>query len=418
VYLKSALVANYTKNHATGEYLYPRHAGDKIPVIKMTNTNLNIAFNTFLNTKFSATHTNRTGFNVTGLFYDLDYRLHPDLYSNPGYPPTNGMVDYAKGNGRSVALSAFSQSSLRLGSRLTANIGMHATYFSLNGKATVEPRVGVRWQVVPKHAIALAYGKHSRRESIDYYFVEANGEFPNKRLDFGKAHHVVLSYDWSVSEHLRLKVEPYFQALYDIPVEKGGMMSLINYSDFLQMLPALDNSGKGRNYGIDATLERYLHDGYYYLLTASAFSSRYAGGDGVWRNTRLNRNYIVNALGGKEWKVGRQKQNILNVSLRFTVQGGERYIPFDEAASIATKSAVLDNTRAYDPQQSPGFIAHFTVGYRINRERLSHEFSLKMINVTGNKEFTGAYIYNYKEDKPEMNMSAIVMPGISYKIEF
>jgi len=121
-----------------------------------------------------------------------------------------------------------------------------------------------------------------------------------------------------VSEHLRLKVEPYFQYLYNIPVERNTEMSIINYRDFITMLPMLVNDGKGKNYGIDVTLERYLNAGYYYLLTASLFQSRYAGGDGVWRNTRLNRNYIINALGGKEWKMGSQKQNMLSASLRFT----------------------------------------------------------------------------------------------------
>jgi len=181
-------------------------------------------------------------------------------------------------------------------------------------------------------------------------------------------------------------VEPYYQELYDIPVEKDSTMSLINYWDFMQMLPMLVNDGKGRNYGIDVTLERYLNDGYYYLATASLFSSRYTGGDGVWRNTRLNRNYIINALGGKEWKMGKQKQNMLNVSIRCTVQGGEHYTPFDYAASRRERGFMFDNSRAYEAQLSPEFIAHFTVGYKINRDRLSHEFSLKMINVTGNKE--------------------------------
>ncbi|MDR1729520.1 MAG: hypothetical protein LBR52_02540 [Prevotellaceae bacterium] len=63
----------------------------------------------------------------------------------------------------------------------------------------------------------------------------------------------------------------------------------------------LVNDGKGRNYGVDVTHERYLQNGYYYLLTGSLFKARYLGGDGVWRNTRLDRNYVVNALGGKEW---------------------------------------------------------------------------------------------------------------------
>jgi hypothetical protein len=411
-YLKSALVANYTQNSILFEHVYTDKS--RFFVADMKNTNWNAAFNTFLNTKFSAAHTNRTGINVTGLFYDLNYWMSENINR---IPPGN-MANYAKGEGSSMAFSGFSQSSFRLNNRLTANVGLHAMYFRLNKKAAIEPRAGIRWQTLPKHAFSLAYGKHSRRENTDYYFVEtppASGVYSNKSLDFAKAHHLVATYDWSISEHLRLKVEPYFQYLYDIPVERESQMSLINYRDFWLMIP-LVNDGKGKNYGLDITLERYLNSGYYYLFTASLFESLYTGGDGVWRNTRLNRNYIANALGGKEWKMGRQKQNMLSVSLRFTLQGGERYIPVDEDLSIAQKDIVYDNSRAYDLQFSPEFISHFTIGYKINRDRLSHEISLKMFNVTGNKEYM--YIYNFRNDRPELYGGAVTIPNICYKIEF
>jgi len=412
-YLKSALVANYTKNHIKADYFYTDFSS--LPVNDMKNTNWNVAFNTYLNTKFSATHTNRTGVNITGLFYDLDYWLSPDIYL---YHPGD-MLCFAKDRGGSMALSAFSQSTFRLNTRLTANIGLHGMYFHLNEKATVEPRVSLRWQAFPKHAFSLAYGKHSRRENTDYYYVktpQTGEQLVNQHLDFGKAHHLVASYDWSVSEHLRLKIEPYFQYLYDIPAAKDSLLSLINYRDWYMTLP-LVNSGKGKNYGIDVTLERYLNNGYYYLLTASLFESRYMGGDGVWRNTRLNRNYIVNVLGGKEWKMGKQKQNMLSVSLRFTLQGGERYIPADEAASIAIRDMVWDNARAYEAQLPTEFISHFTIAYKINRNKLAHEFALKMYNLTGNEEYGGSF-YNYRDNRPDMFMGSVVLPNISYKIEF
>jgi len=413
-YLKSALVANYTQNHITYDYITDTD-WNSTTAADMKNTNWNVAFNTFLNTKFSAAHTNRTGINITGLFYDLDYWM----VSDPYYYPPDDMVNYAKGTGSSTMLSVFTQSSFRLTNSLTTNVGLHGIYFQLNEKAVVEPRASIRWKAFPKHAFGLAYGKHSRRENTDYYFVETppgSNEFTNKRLDFAKAHHLVLAYDWSISEHLHLKVEPYFQYLYDIPVEKNSTLSIINYRDWFLMIP-LVNEGKGKNYGIDMTLERYLHNGYYYLLTGSLFESRYTGGDGAWRNTRLNRNYVLNALGGKEWKMGKQKQNMLNLSLRFTLQGGERYIPIDEAASINEQRIVYDYSRAYEPQLSPEFISHFTLSYKINRDKLSHEFSLKMINVTGSKEFSG-YYYNYRTNKPEMYNDAVTIPNISYKIEF
>ena len=418
-YLKSALVANYTQNKTTGDFLYPRYNWEKFQAIDMKNTNWNVAFNSYLNTKFSAAHTNRTGVNITGLFFDMDYWLYPDLYNHPGYPPQDQMINFTKDADNSMSFSAYSQSSIRLNHYLTVNLGLHGMYFRLNEKTSIEPRAGIRWQALPKHAFALSYGKHSRRENTDYYFIKtpATGdELVNKNLDFAKAHHFVMSYDWSVSEHMRLKVEPYFQSLYDIPVEKGSYLSLINYYDFLTMLPKLVNDGKGENYGIDVTLERYLHKGYYYLLTTTLFESRFRDGEGVWRNTRLNRNYIVNALGGKEWKFGQQKQKILNASLRFTLQGGERYIPADDAASKVTRSLVYDNSRAYELQHPAEFLCHLNVGYTINRNKLSHEFALQILNLTGSKEYY--YSYNYRTDQPEMVGGTAMIPNLYYKIQF
>jgi hypothetical protein len=411
-YLKTSLSANYSLNEVDVNRFF-NNTDNK--TIDMKNTNWNVAFNSFLNTKFSSKHTNRTGIIVTGLFYDLDYWIVEDPYRIP----SGAMSNVAKSSGNAMVYSAFTQSSFRLNDRLTANIGLHGAYFSLNKKALLEPRAGIRWQAFPKHSFSVAYGKHSRRENTDYYFVKTpltGSALPNKNLDFAKAHHFVVSYDWSISENLRLKIEPYLQLLYDIPVGEDGIMSIINQRDFW-MLNALTNEGKGRNYGVDVTLERYLYNGYYYLLTASLFESLYTGSDGVWRNTRLNRNFTVNALGGKEWKMGRNKQNILSVNVRATLQGGEHYTPFDEAASIATQSIVYDNSRAYEMQLSPELITSFTVSYKINKNKLSHEFALKMINATGSQEMQGA-MFNYSANRPELQMGMISIPNISYKIEF
>jgi hypothetical protein len=412
-FLKSALVASYTENQIIMDQTYAD--GTAFRVSDMKGANRNLVFNTYLNRKFSATHTNRTGINLTGIFYNLDYNMTPDVNEFPPKPP----VKYAKSDGHSLMLSAFSQSSLQLHERLTAHVGISSMYFMLNDKWTVEPRIGIKWQAQPKHAFGLAYGLHSRYENLDYYFVktpETGDRLVNKKLDFSKAHHLVLSYNWSVSENMHLKIEPYYQYLYNIPVAKDSVLSLINYQYFFLMFP-LVNDGEGRNYGIDFTLERYLHNGYYYMITASLFESRYKGGDGVWRNTRLNRRYLVNALGGKEWKMGKQKQNMLSVNLRCSFQGGDRYIPVDEAASTAMQNVVYDNSRAYQAQLSPAFISHFTVSYKINKKNLAHEIALKMINVNGYKEFDG-YYYNYCTNKPEMLRSAVIMPNICYKIEF
>lgn len=73
-----------------------------------------------------------------------------------------------------------------------------------------------------------------------------------------------------------------------------------------------------------------MKNGFYYMITASLFKSKYRGGDRIWRNTRLDKSFLVNLLAGKEWMVGRLKQNVLSVNGRLFFQGGGRYTPVDE----------------------------------------------------------------------------------------
>jgi len=414
-YVKSVVAVNHLDNQINMEQVYSGARMRPVTVADMSNRDLSVAFNTYINMKFGAWHTNRTGFNINALFFDTDYSISPDIHRIP----PGEMLNYARGAGSSALLSAFTQSSFRLTYFLEANVGMQCMYFRLNRRATLEPRAGIHWRASLRHAVGLAYGKHSRRENLDYYFVDASPDeraHANKNLDFSKSHHLALIYEWTLAAHLILKVEPYFQYLYDIPVEESSRRSLINHRDFYMMIP-LVNGGKGKNYGIDVTLEHRRFNNYYYLITASLFDSRATGNDGVWQNTRLNRNYIFNALGGKEWIMGKQSQNILSVSIRCTFQGGERYIPVDADKSRISRSIVYDYSRAYRVQMPSEFITHLTAVYKINRIRTAHEISVKIINAAGLKEFD-KYCYNYRTNKSEMYLKSGVLPNIGYSISF
>jgi hypothetical protein len=318
-----------------------------------------------------------------------------------------------------MTASVYSQSSISLNERWTAQIGFNFQYFLLNKNRTLEPRLGLKWQTAPRHSFAIAYGMHSRRERLDYYFITTpttGNELVNKNLDFAKAHHFVLAYDWNISDNLHLKVEPYYQYLYNVPVTAGGSFSVINHNDWY-IAEALVNDGKGKNYGIDFTLERYLVNGYYYMITASLFESRYCGGDGVWRDTRNNRQILTNALVGKEWMLGKQKQKVLGVNLRLRYLGGEHYTPVDKVASLAQKEVVYDDSRAMQGQLSPGFASDFTISYKINKKHVSHEFAFQILNFSGYEEFEG-FDYNFRTDEIRMWKEPISIPNLYYRIQF
>lgn len=410
-YIRSSLAATYSKDRTRADQITEDdklvHVGD------IRNSKWDIVFNSYLNKKFNSNHINRTGITVTGLQYDLDYKI------SPNFGLDIPMEQISKGNGGSCVLSAYSSSVINLSNHLTTSLGITAQYFTLNKNWTVEPRAALKWSFNPKHALALAYGLHSRREKLDYYFVEqeANGKTESNRyLDFSKAHHFGLTYDWNINSYMHLKMEPYYQYLFRIPVEENSSFSIINHQSFY-LDRILKNRGSGVNYGIDITLEQYMKNGFYYMITASLFKSKYKAGDNIWRNTRLDKNYLLNILAGKEWMVGRNKQNVLSLNGRIFFQGGDRYTPVDEGKSMIEHDIKFDETRAYSKKFDPSINGDISFSYRINKKKISHEFSIKMLNV-GMRTGMHFYQYNEKTHKIEKKDGSGLIPNISYKIYF
>lgn len=273
--------------------------------------------------------------NKTGFtFTHMKYDMDFDLA--PFY--TEPLEQISEGKGNTNLISGYTSSLLSFNDNLSATLGLNGQLLTLNNTWTIEPRAAIKWQASSKSSFGLAYGLHSRMEKMDVYFVST-----------------------------------------------------------FYVEDALKNKGKGRNYGVDVTFEKYMTKGLYYMVTASVFNSEYGGGDGVWHNTKFNRCYIINGLIGKEWMIGRNQQDVLSVNLKLTNQGGDRYSPINEAATLVypDKETQYDETKAYSKQLSPIFLVNYTVSYRMNRNKISHEFAVKGMNATGYKEYFG-HEYNLK----------------------
>lgn len=383
-----------------------------VPANAIKNINTDVSLASYLNTKFSSKHTNRTGILLRGMLYNLslDKSLSPSL-------PMVSVVDAA---GFSSLLSCYSNSSVSLSSRLRMNAGINAQVFTLNGNYTIEPRLGFIWQAGKKSSFAAAYGLHSRLERINFYFnnsLATGQKAVNKNMDFSKAHHFVLGYDLGTSDALRFKAEVYYQYLFSIPVVADSSLSFINMQNDWFFAERLQNTGTGANYGVDLTLEKYLTHGYYFLFTTSLFNSQYRGGDGVWRNTRYNRSYLFNFLVGREWVMGAARQNVFSLNTRVTYQGGDRYSPVNAAASLSAQDVVFDERQAFSAQLPATFTMHLTTSYKINRKHTSHEIAFKILNLTGQKEYYG-YNYNYVQRSIDKQEEALFIPNLSYRIEF
>ncbi|WP_298238668.1 TonB-dependent receptor [uncultured Algibacter sp.] len=372
-----------------------------------------LTFQSQINTYFNNNHYNRTGFYVNRLGYDLEIKNGFETLDST----LKTIVD---GKGNSMLYQFFSQSKFKLNQKLVLNAGLHFQYFELNKDHSLEPRIALKYNLNQKQNLSFAYGRHSRIESLPIYFVNVNGSQPNKDLKLMKSNHFVISYDYMPTNNLKIIIEPYYQSLTDVPVAPTGYISTLNLENSLFFDYELLSSGKGRNIGVDLSLERYLNKGLYYVLSASFFDSKYTAIDGVERNTIFNKNYVINALIGKEWQVGKSKNNLLSANIRLNYLGGNRIESIDEQRSIDKQDVVYGETNgelSFAKKFNDVPITSFSVSFRKNKKKHASVWSLQVLNSGQTKEFDKD-IYNLNTGLVETKFSKVVIPNLSYKIEF
>jgi hypothetical protein len=215
-----------------------------------------------------------------------------------------------------------------------------------------------------------------------------------------------------------LKAEVYGQYIYDAAVEDiASSFSLLNAgADFyFPDKTNLVNKGKGYNYGVEFTMERFLNKGFYFLVTASVFESKYKGSDNIWRNTVFSTNYVTKILTGKEISLG--KRSSLGIDTKFTLTGGQRYTPFDITASKINGYVILQESHAYSLSNRPYWRWDLKFSYSRNGRKTTQKYYIDLQNIT-NKDNIYIHTLNPKTGRiGEINQMGF-FPNINYQITF
>jgi hypothetical protein len=387
-----------------------------IPFVRNNNHETRLSFSTQLRRKFSARDNLSAGFtaDLLGVIY-TDSIMDRDL---------NRFITRTDIDGNLSMYRGYLQWQHNFGSRLTSYTGVHIQYFGLNGEVSGEPRLALRYKLSGASTINVGAGLHSQIQSREVYFYQDYNELTgsyirtNEELKFTKSGHLVAGYQYQPLPLFRIKAETYYQHLYNVPVKESfPEFSLINTGEFfaIPITDSLVNEGRGRNYGVELTIEKFLDKGWYMLFTASLFDSKYTGHDGIWRNTAFNGNYVMNLLGGYEIKVGRN--SIVTADIKGVWAGGKRYIPIDVAESAATKSEVRDWSRAYENRYNDYFRTDLRIGFKMNSRRFSQEWGIDLQNITG---YRSIFIEGYDPRKDEVYTvyQQGFMPMFLYRIQF
>lgn len=325
-------------------------------------------------------------------------------------------------------IEAYVQAEYKFSDKLSWTFGLHDQYSQFNGANSFEPRTALSWQFNPAHSISVAYGLQSQLVPLPILvFVEQVGdslyERTNKNLNFMKSNHFVFRYAFKFAESWSLVAELYYQSLFKYPIEQTpSSYSAINEgSDFsFSEKGSLVSNGKGDNFGIELTIEKFFSRGYYMLLATSLFESKYAGSDEIERNTAYNNNYVFNGLFGKEWLIGKAKRNALTFDTRITAAGGTPYTPINlEATRENGGREVYYEDQAYSKRYTPYFRWDVKFGIRLNgkKSRVSHQFFMDLLNVT-NRENVFVERYNPVTDEINTVYQQGFFPDFMYRIQF
>ncbi len=370
--------------------------------------------NTTYNKKF-----NSRNFINAGFYIDSYNTTFVDSIDNDGA----GFVTLRNYSGQTALMRGFIQWKHHFSEKFSLNTGFTYQYLLLNHSQSPEPRLGLRYEINKKQSLSFGAGLHSQVQPLYVYFATANfgnGRVveTNRQLDFTKAAHAILAYDVNLFNSVRIKTELYYQYLYSVPVKiRKDYFSTVNLgADFNSPnVDSLVNHGTGENYGIELTLEKFYSKGYYFLVTASLFESKYTGSDGVYRNTAFNGNYVFNALAGKEFKI--KEKHIIALDIKVTYAGGKRYVPIDIAKSVMYNAEIRDGSVAYNPQYDPYFRIDVKPSYKLNTKRFTHEISIDIQNFTKhNNIFQQQYDLNTHTIKTDYQLKFFVIP--QYRLTF
>ena len=379
------------------------------------------------NRKFSPRLSLRAG--LVNEVYDLDIDWQ-DRDRRAGIPDTNGdsipdyFIQVRDVQGTIDLFQAHAQAEYKFTDELSVTAGLQGQYLDLNDDVLVTPRAALAWQFRPRQRLSLAYGLHGQLVPLPIllYTDPATGA-TNTGLPFQKAHHVVLAYDHRFAGDWRVKAEAYHQWLFDVAVEDtASSYSAINEgADFIFTERAgLVANGTGRNYGLELTVEKFLSKGYYALVTASVFDSRYTGSDGVERNTGFANQYVLNTLFGKEWAIGKAKRNAITFDTKFTTSGGRPYSPIDLDATRANLGReVYEDSAAYSQRYDAYLRLDVKFGIRINGKggKVSHQFFVDLQNIT-DRENIFVERYNPVTDRVSPVYQNGFFPDFMYRIQF
>ncbi len=393
----------------------------KFEKAKNVSSDGNLIANYTLTDKINARHLIKAGVTYQQIFFTANSYTYSSIYNKYIY-------SLNVKNSNMGLVQSFIHWQWRPAEKLTINTGVHYQNLLLNNTYALEPRFGIRYQLSKKQNISIGYGMHSMMQPTIYYFYEnyipSTDSYyrSNRNLNLTKSHHAILGYDYNFAKNYRLKIETYYQYVYNVPLQANERtsFSMINVGNALEGIPLVDsltNKGTGENYGVELTIEKFFSKHFYFLLTSSIYNSKYKGSNDVTHNTSYAAGYVFNGLAGYELALGKNKNKYLSLDLKYTQAGGNRYTPIDLEKSKLLGKAVYEDDKAFSEKYTDYSRFDVKLSYKTNRRKTSSIFFITVENIFGKQNILRES-YNTDSQSIQKEYQLGLFPYGGYRIEF
>jgi hypothetical protein len=308
---------------------------------------------------------------------------------------------------------------------LRASVLSHRKQFTNRAKPTkyIEPSLGLQYNGRDNSVISLNFSVQSQTLSPTVnrvYQTTYSRVAYDTAFILSRSGNANLNFRFNVTNKISADFSAYYQVLSGPSIVGTGYVTAFDELETRFFLTQRGYNAKGRNIGFEVDINRSISKGYHWRLNMSIYDSKIGSSSlsSIFlRNSPYNGHYIINALAGKEWTVGKNQNKFWGINAHILLRGGFRETPIDETASKKANQMVYDYTKPFSLQLKDYFRTDLSVYFKRNRLKWSSTLQLDIQNLT-NQRNEGWHYFDRFTKKVETKYQLGVIPNLSYKVDF
>jgi hypothetical protein len=222
-----------------------------------------------------------------------------------------------------------------LDERLALSFGVRAdgNSFAAEGAnllRTLSPRLSLRYGLAPRWNLNASVGRYFKIAPYTVLgFRDEVGALVNRDVPYTRADHYVAGLEFIPAPALRFTVEGFYKRYADYLLSARDGLSLANQGGDFGIIgnERMLAEGRGESYGVELFAQQKLTKNLFFVGAYTLFWSKFSNADGTLAASAWDNRHLVSLT------LGRKFRRNWEMGLKYRLQGGAPFTPFDLDAS-------------------------------------------------------------------------------------